>query len=268
MIPKILHYVWLGDAPKPPEVLAYIESWRRCCPGWTFREWGEDVLRETNCRYAREAVAHRKWAFASDWIRLYALERCGGFYLDTDVELVRSLDGLCSHRFVAGWERQNGRTLIGSGVLGSEPGGEVVRGLLGLYEDLPFVRADGELDQMPNTVRYLDHFAGRWGVTPGDGDDAVRFGSGGIILPNKAFGSKEGYAIHHFGASWLDAWLRKVWLKAGPYKLVRFKRRKESVAPTYSLLPGERSVFAFSIGSRKRVVLVKKGRGGGDGETG
>ena len=256
-IPKILHCVWLGDSPKPPEVVAWLDTWRRNCPGWELREWGSDFARASGCRYVLEALEHRKWAFASDWVRLAVLERYGGFYLDTDVELNRPLDPLCANRFVAGWEVQNGRTLVGSGILGSVPGGEVVRGLLSLYDGLPFVKGDGELDQTPNTVRFVDYFSSVWGVRPADGTDTALFGDGGMILPASEFTTPEGYAIHHFSATWLDAWLRKVWMRVGRYKLVRFKRRKEAADCEPRLEEGESAVLSFPLGARKRAMLVK-----------
>lgn len=258
MIPKTIHYVWLGGAPKPPKVLEYIESWRRNCPGWKIMEWGDDFARASGNRYVLEALAHGKWAFASDWVRLAVLERFGGFYLDTDVEMMRPFDPLCGEGFVAGWERQNGKVLVGTGVLGSVAGGEVVRGLLSLYDHLPFVGEDGELDQTPNTVRFLDAFEAEWGVTPHGGDDEIRFGDNCLILPCSAFASAEGYAIHHFDATWLDPWLRKVWIKVGPYKVVRFKRRLEVPDSDFRLLPGERRMFSLPLGRRKRAVLIRK----------
>lgn len=262
MIPKVIHYVWLGDAPKPRRVLECIDSWRRSCPGWELREWGSDFARSSGSRYVLEALDHRKWAFASDWMRLAVLERYGGFYLDTDVEVNRALDPLCCEKFVAGWERQNGKTLVGTGVIGSDAGGKVVRRLLSLYDGLPFVRADGELDQTPNTVRFTEYFASEWDVRPSDRGDAVRFGDGCVILPCSAFVSEDGYAIHHFSATWLDVWMRKVWLKAGSYKLLRFKRRKEASGGDIRLLDGERRLLSFPIGRRKRVVIVRSCRPG------
>ena len=260
MIPKIIHYVWVGGGSKPQSVLDCIESWRKCCPGWEIREWGDDFARASGNRYVREAFGHRKWAFVSDWVRLKVLALYGGFYLDTDVEAVRPFDPLCSNRFVAGWERQNGATLVGTGVIGSVADDEVVRGLLALYDGLSFVKPDGELDQTPNTVRFLDYFASAWGVRPADGNDTARFGDGGVILPCSAFVSREGYAIHHFSATWLDAWLRKVWFKAGPYKLVRFKRRKEASGAAPRLYEDERALLSLPLGSRKRIALVRGSR--------
>ena len=132
-----------------------------------------------------------------------------------------------------------------------------MKGLLSLYDDLKFVRPNGELDQTPNTVRYVDYFDKAWGVRPLDGDDTVRFGDGGVILPCSAFISREGYAVHHFSATWFDAWLRKVWMRIGPYKLVRFKRRKEVADCAVRLLDGERCMLSFPFGARKRIALVK-----------
>ena len=265
MIPKIIHYVWVGDGPKPPDVLACIESWRRFCPDWEIREWGNDFAKTVECRYVQEALAHRKWAFASDWIRLHALERFGGFYLDTDMEMRKPFDGFLKERFLISWERMNGRTNLNCGVIGSEANGDVVRSLMSAYENIAFVKDDGELDMTPNTVRLLDMFAERWGVRPSDGYDTVRFADGCVVLPCTYFLPEDGYTFHHYAATWLDAWLRKVWLKVGPYKLVRFKRRLEATDTCFSLQKGERKMFSFPIGSRKRIALLKRVKGGVDG---
>ncbi len=239
-------------------VTACIESWRRFCPGWEIREWGNDFAKTVDNRYVREALAHRKWAFASDWIRLHALAQFGGFYLDTDMEMRKPFDCFLKEKFVISWERMNGKVNFNCGVIGCEPGSEVVRGLLGMYDSIPFVKSDGELDLTPNTERCLGHFAERWGVRPTDGTDTVRFADACVVFPCTHFLPEDGYTFHHYAATWLDAWPRRLWLKAGPYKLVRFKRRRE--APEGSapkLLDGERSIAAFPLGSRKRVVLLR-----------
>ena len=260
MIPRIIHYVWLGDAPKPQLVLDCIESWRRFCPGWEIREWGDDFARTVDCRYVREALMHRKWAFAADWIRLHVLEKFGGFYLDTDMEMRRPFDEFLKERFVISWERMNGRTNLNCGVIGSEANLVVVRRLLDAYRELAFVKEDGELDMTPNAVRLLDVFAECWGVRPSDGHDTVRFADGCVIFPSTYFLPEDGYTFHHYAATWLDAWLRKGWLRVGPYKLVRFKRRREVPAADLALRSGERKVFSIPFGRRKRIVLVKSAK--------
>ena len=77
------------------------------------------------------------------------------------------------------------------------------------------------------------------------------------IYPVEWFNSREGYSFHHYAASWLDDWSRKVWLRCGRVKLVRFKRRLESTSSAPTLLPGEKAVFSVPLGRRKRVVLLR-----------
>jgi hypothetical protein len=144
-------------------------------------------------------------------------------------------------------------------VIGCDPGNEVAKGLLSLYDGLPFVKPGGELDQTPITVRFIAHFESAWKVSPSkDGMDVVRFGDGGVVYPWTYFLPGGGYTRHLYNASWLDPWLRKAWFRAGPYKLVRFKRRKEVPASEpVALLPGERCVASFPIGSRKCIALIR-----------
>jgi len=81
---------------------------------------------------------------------------------------------------------------------------------ISLYDDISFVCTDGELDQTPNTVRFVDYFFAAWNVCPSDECDTLRFGNSVVMLPVAAFSSGEGHAIHHFVATWLDTWLKKV----------------------------------------------------------
>ena len=41
---------------------------------------------------AKEAYAAGKYAFVTDYVRLYALKTEGGVYMDTDVEILKPLD--------------------------------------------------------------------------------------------------------------------------------------------------------------------------------
>ena len=81
MIPKIIHYCWFGPNPLPPMV----ESWRAKLPGYELRAWTEETFDIDRLDYTREAYEAWKYAFVSDVARLYALERAGGIYLDTDL---------------------------------------------------------------------------------------------------------------------------------------------------------------------------------------
>lgn len=258
MTPKIIHFVWLGGGPKSDVILSCIESWKRNCPGWEIREWGDESVAEIGNRYVREALAHKKWAFVADWLRLYVLNKFGGFYLDTDMEIMKPIDRFLENNLTMGLVNRHGKVLFNGGFIGCRPGEPVIAGLLKLYDGLSFVRSDGELDQTPNTVRMVEYFAQEWNVRPMSWTETLDLGEGRVVYPADYFLSREGYSFHHYAASWIDAWLRKAWLRCGRYKLVRFKRRKDAASdsvPKY--YPGERCLFSFPIGSRKRLSLVR-----------
>ena len=257
MTPKIIHYIWLGGAPKPPVVLQCIESWRRFCPGWELREWGDDAMAGVANRYAREAYASRKWAFAADWLRLKVLHDNGGFYLDSDMEIMKPIDGFLANDLTMGLVNRNGKVLFNGGFIGCKPHDEVIGGFLAENDGIPFIKPNGELDQTPNTVRMVDYFARRWNVHPRSWNETIDMGSGRKIYPADFFLSRSGFSYHHYCASWLDDWVRKAWLSCGRYKVVRFKRRigVQSAAP--KLLDGERALASIPFGSRKRLSLIR-----------
>lgn len=80
MIKKI-HYVWLGGKPLPANVRSCIRSWKKFCPDWEIVRWDETNFPVNDFRWVKEALAARKYAFAADFIRLYALKKLGGYIL-------------------------------------------------------------------------------------------------------------------------------------------------------------------------------------------
>lgn len=70
MIPKKIHYVWVGKAPKSDLVKNCITTWKEKLPDYEFIEWNEQCISEINCSYLSEAYSNEKWAFVSDVIRL------------------------------------------------------------------------------------------------------------------------------------------------------------------------------------------------------
>ncbi len=101
MIPKKIHYVWIGDKQKPKFVLDCINTWKEFLSDYEIIEWNNESIKKISNNYMSEAILNKKWAFASDYIRLYALYNEGGIYLDTDVEITRSLDQFLSLNFLA-----------------------------------------------------------------------------------------------------------------------------------------------------------------------
>ena len=97
MIPKVIHYCWFGGNPKSETIMACIDSWHRYCPDYKIIEWNEDNFDVNILPYIKDAYEDKKWAFVSDYARLFIIYNNGGIYLDTDVLLHRSLDELLQY---------------------------------------------------------------------------------------------------------------------------------------------------------------------------
>lgn len=96
MIPKIIHYCWLSNDPIPSNIQHYMDSWKKYLPDYEFIHWNFDKFDKSSSRWVSEAFDNKKYAFAADYIRLYALYHYGGIYLDMDVEVLKSFNPFLS----------------------------------------------------------------------------------------------------------------------------------------------------------------------------
>ena len=144
MIPKIIHYCWFGNNSQPQIIRDCIKSWERCCPDYEIKLWNEKNYDVNKVPYVKEAYEKKMWAFVSDYARLDIIYNEGGIYLDTDVELIKSLDELLYETcFVA---TETAGTGINSGLgFGAEAGHEAIAAMLKEYENRHFV-VNGKMD--------------------------------------------------------------------------------------------------------------------------
>lgn len=122
-------------------------------PSWEYMLWNEDNFDVNICPYTREAYQSKKYAFVSDYVRLWALNQYGGIYLDTDVEVFRALDPLLDNRAFAGFEGSKHKP-IGTCILASVSHGQWISEQLGEYQDRHFMSDDGVLDMTTN-VQFM-----------------------------------------------------------------------------------------------------------------
>lgn len=145
MIPKIIHYVWLGDAPLPEDMQKCMDSWKKWMPDYQWMRWDDEVIQNIDYIFIREALEEKKWAFASDVIRLYAIHKYGGIYMDTDVMVYRSFDPLLQNKAFIGRENsmhQIGKTMevyLTTCCFGAEPGNPFIKRCLDYYEGRHFI---------------------------------------------------------------------------------------------------------------------------------
>lgn len=150
MIPKIIHYCWFGRGEMPQLAKDCIASWHKFMPDWEYKLWNEDNF-DINCnQYVREAYESRKFAFVTDYVRLWALYNEGGVYMDTDVEVLKSYEPLMSLTAFTGYEGSKHQPPV-TGTMASEPGGEWVKEQLEHYEGARFLKEDGSMDLTTNT---------------------------------------------------------------------------------------------------------------------
>ena len=103
-IPKKIHYVWVGSAPIPKQDQKNIAAWEKLNPDYEIKRWTEKDIDLKKYPLVAKAIAEKRWALAADIIRMYAVYTEGGFYFDTDVELLKPLDDLLQYDGFANWE--------------------------------------------------------------------------------------------------------------------------------------------------------------------
>lgn len=210
MIPKIIHYCWFGRGQMPELAVRCIESWKKYLPEYELMLWNEDTFNLDMYPYAREAYDNRKFAFVTDVVRLWALEKFGGVYMDTDVEILKPLDDLLNLPAFTGYEASMANAPV-TGLMASASHGIWVREQLAYYDGLHFIKEDGSLNLTPNTITIAKIMeAGGFII---DGKYRV-YKDDMHVFPVDYFCpltstrilkcTRNTYCIHHFAGSWCE----------------------------------------------------------------
>ena len=147
-IPKTIHLIWFGGAPFPPVVQKCVDSWKALCPEYKIVIWNEETFDLNSNLFVEEAAKAKKWAFVSDYVRLYALYNYGGVYIDSDVEVLKNFDELLEDEHVV--TGYSNASWIPAGFMASEPQNVWVGELLNYYNDRHFMLKDGSYDMTVN----------------------------------------------------------------------------------------------------------------------
>ncbi|MBQ7666008.1 MAG: glycosyl transferase [Synergistaceae bacterium] len=208
MIPKTIHYCWMGRNPLTELAQKCIASWKKYCPDYEIIEWNEDNFDVNAYAYTREAYDAKKWAFVSDVVRLYALVNYGGVYMDVDVEVIRPIDDLLRFDAVSGFENDRD---IPTGLMACLKGHKAFSEFLREYDGLHFIKDDGTYDTTTN-VEKITNTCLRYGLRQDNTEQELL--NGFHILPKDYLCPKNNssgiitlthntYTIHHFDGSWL-----------------------------------------------------------------
>lgn len=205
MIPKTIHYCWFGRGKKSKLMQKCIASWKKYCPDYEIIEWNEDNFDIHMNGYTRMCYAQKKYAFLSDYVRLYVVEKYGGLYFDTDVELIKSPEPLMKEEAFFGFETSE---YVASGLgFGSVANGVAIRTMLEEYAPL--------LDGVHGTVgcpRLNTRALVRLGLKQ---DGTLQRVQGAVIYPpcylnpyesatGRLHKTNETVSIHWYTAAWMS----------------------------------------------------------------
>ena len=206
MIPKIIHYCWFGGKSLPSDVIKCIETWKKYCPDYEIKKWDESNFDVNSHPFMKAAYEAKAWAFVSDYARLKVVYDNGGIYLDTDVELLKSLDFLLENQCYIGIQQPESLCTTGLG-FGAEKQNSVVGEMMKCYDSISFlnqgkntfacpwlnnkvIRSCGTVNN--DEVTYLDNVT----VYPSRFFDPISTGNTKNLLCD------ETVSIHHYAATW------------------------------------------------------------------
>lgn len=148
MIPKIIHLCWFSNDPYPIEIKICLASWKRILPDYTIRRWTYEDAKAIGCQFIDEALEAKKWAFAADVVRFYAVYKEGGIYMDSDILLKKRFDQFIPDKgFVSFNESLSGDLDIQAAFFMGEKGNIFCKEIFDYYMNHKFRNADRAYDE-------------------------------------------------------------------------------------------------------------------------
>ena len=198
MIPKIIHYVWVGNNPKPKDIKKCMKTWKKHLKDYKIIEWNESNFDISSHPFVKKAYEAKKWAYVSDYIRMYAIYNYGGIYLDTDVLVLENFDKFLNNKVFVGFEREN---YPFTAVFGAEKKSKFIKKLLDYYDNLDAYNFDFENN---NTISVSNILINEYGCSKENKEQLLKDGIKVYkddILCNP---SKNSTTVHIFTGTWLE----------------------------------------------------------------
>jgi hypothetical protein len=209
LIPKVIHYCWFGRKPIPERNRKCIDSWRKYCPDYEIVEWNENNYDINKNLYMKQAYEAGKFGYVPDYARLDLLYQYGGFYFDTDVELIKNIDDLLYQQAFTSFEEYP--TINVGGGSGCEKGFLLFKKMRDTRENIFFIKEDGTYN-LTTCGYYETKPLEEEGLKL---DGRLQNIQGMTIYPSDYFHPKSSvtgltdltentYSIHHFNWSWVS----------------------------------------------------------------
>lgn len=137
---KKIHYCWFGGKKLPKSVRECIATWKKMLPEYEIKEWNESNFDINTSNFVKEAYENKKWAFVSDYVRIYALYQEGGIYFDTDMKVLKNVSDIVDKDMFLGYEDSG---FIGTAVIGvKEKNNKYIKEILDYYNKIDHFNPD------------------------------------------------------------------------------------------------------------------------------
>lgn len=207
-IPKVIHYCWFGENKKTKLISKCIDTWKNKLKDYEIIEWNEKNFDINMCTFAKEAYADKKWAFVSDYCRIWVLYNYGGVYLDTDIEVLKSIDDLLDNNSFTGVEDDE---QIAFGIWGCIKEDKFLEEVLSYYNTINYSEYKKDLQSLAIPI-HITNIAKRLGYIK-EKDRISYFYDGVAVYPKEYFYpkrhsweeakiTKNTYTIHHYDGTW------------------------------------------------------------------
>lgn len=201
MIPKIIHYVWVGGQPKPKDIERCMATWKKYLKDYEIKEWNESNFDINAHPFTKQAYKEKKWAYVSDYIRSYAIYNEGGIYLDTDVLVLDDLTHFLDNRAFVGFENPQ---YPFTAVFGAEPHHPFVKDMLDYYDGVSFEFDVNDQMKNVNTKTVSQILIDKYGCQVNNKNQLL---SEGIQVYDDGYlcnPSDHSSTIHIFTGTWMD----------------------------------------------------------------
>ena len=116
MIPKILHFIWLGKKQIPIRFNKLLDEWKSNYSDYEVIVWNDDMVEQKNLipdNLKKYYFSDLPEAFRADIARYIILNKYGGFYFDVDFQFLKKIpDHFLNFKFLGGIQN-NGEVAIG-----------------------------------------------------------------------------------------------------------------------------------------------------------
>lgn len=201
----MIHYCWFGNKPLTPLAEKCIDSWKKYMPNHEIKRWDEsnfDVYCNDWCRNSYD-TGH--YAQVSDYARYWIIYNYGGIYLDTDVELIKSLDDLSDNFF--GMEK--GYNLVAPGLgFKAYKNSELIKYIKEWYENNTFLSEYKHYLTAPQVITTLLFGARLKDVSKNIQLNEFTLYAHDYLCPmhpgtNEITLTENTHSIHHYAKSWI-----------------------------------------------------------------